>query len=158
MQLGNTLNIGKDLPSPVHYSVWSSSILKPTRSHAGLDWAGPPGQFPLRARAWASFRPRAEADHQPCVPTAPAAAPTCATCLLASTHSTCSSRPCAPPCALPVALIRSTLRQSLACLLLSLATQYHCHHSCALLHFARMMFFMTKSPPRSATSPSPSRA
>jgi hypothetical protein len=126
MQLGNTLNIGKDLSGPAHCSVWSSSILKLARGHASLDWAGPPGQFTLHVRAWASFRPRAEANRQRCVPTALATVLTCAACLPASTRSTCSHRPCAPPCALPVALIHSTSRQSLACLLLSLATQRHC--------------------------------
>jgi hypothetical protein len=142
MQLGNTLNIGKDLPGSAHYSVRFSSILKPPQGHAGLDWAGPPGQFSLRI----------EADRQHYVPTAPATAPTRATCLPASTRSTCSRCPCAPPCALPVALIRSTPRQSLACLLLSLAMQRHCRHPSALLHFAPTTSTMTKSPPRSITS------
>jgi hypothetical protein len=158
MQLGNTLNIGKDLLGPAHCSVRSSSILEPARGHASLDWSGPPSQFPLHARSWASFEPRAKADCQRCVLTVPAAALTRATSLPASMCSTCSHFPCPTPCTLPVALICLKLRQSLACLLLSLATQRYCRRLCALLHFAPTTSVMTKLLPKSTTSLSPSRA
>jgi hypothetical protein len=154
MQSGNTLNIGKDLPGPTHCSVRSSSILKLARGHAGLDWAGPPNQFSLRSRLGVVPTVCRSRPPELC-PGRASTAPTRATCLSASMHNTCSCRPCAPPCTLPLALIRSTPRQSLACLLLSLVTQCHCRHPCALLHFAPMTSPMTKSPPRSATSPSP---
>jgi hypothetical protein len=158
MHLGNTLNIGKDLLGPTHCSVRSNSILEQARGHASLDWSGPPSQFPLHARSWALFKPCAKADCQRCVLTVPAAALTRATSLLASTCSTCSHFPCAPPCTLPVALIRLKLRQSLACLLLSLATQRYCRRPCTLLHFAPTTSVVTKSLPKSTTSLSPSRA
>jgi hypothetical protein len=65
------------------------------------------------ARAWASFRPRADADRQRCVPTAPAVTPTCATCLPASTRSACNHHPCAPPCTLIRCCSPSTIRSRL---------------------------------------------
>jgi hypothetical protein len=56
-----------------------------------LAW--PTRSLALHVRTWVLFRPRADADRQRCVPTAPATALTCATYLPASTRSACNHRP-----------------------------------------------------------------